>query len=139
MSLFWKNWLVVWAVFVTLFGLVLAGGGWAATDAPTRLILQILGGTTFPGDDRTFRISVGLMGAVTFGWGLTALAVVRYVAEDPEQRRTLLGPVTMALLAWFVLDSSLSILNGFAPNAVSNVLIISGWVAGVTLSKPRGS
>ena len=139
MSLFWKNWLVVWAVFVTLFGLVLAGGGWAPTDGPTRLILQILGGTTFPGDDRTFRISVGLMGPVTFGWGLTALAVVRYVAEDPAQRRVLLGPVTMALLAWFVLDSSLSILNGFAPNAVSNVLIISGWVAGVTLSKPRGS
>ena len=139
MSLFWKNWLVVWAVFVTLFGLLLAGGGWSATDGPTRLILQMLGGSTFPGDDRTFRISVGLMGAVTFGWGLTALAVVRYVAEDPATRRGLLGPVTLALLAWFVLDSSLSILNGFALNAVSNVLIISGWVAGVTLSKPRGS
>ena len=82
-----------------------------------------------------------------FGGALTLLSLasnephypVRYVAEDPEQRRALLGPVTMALLAWFVLDSSLSILNGFAPNAVSNVLIISGWVAGVTLSKPRGS
>jgi hypothetical protein len=139
MSLFWKNWLVAWAVFVTLFGLVLAGGGWAPTDGPTRLILQILGGTTFPGDDRTFRISVGLMGAVTFGWGLTALAVVRYVAEDPATRRVLLGPVTMAMIAWFVVDSPLSILNGFALNAVSNVLIITGWVAGVTLSKPRGS
>jgi hypothetical protein len=139
MSLFWKNWLVAWAVFVTLFGLVLAGGGWAPTDGPTRLILQILGGTTFPGDDRTFRISVGLMGAVTFGWGLTALAVVRYVAEDPATRRVLLGPVTLAMIAWFVVDSPLSILNGFALNAVSNVLIITGWVAGVTLSKPRAS
>eukprot|EP01033_Poteriospumella_lacustris_P022787 gene22787-17192_t len=61
-SLLWKNWLTVWAVFVTLFGLILAGGGWSATDGPTRLILQMLGGTTFPGDDRTFRASVGLMG-----------------------------------------------------------------------------
>ena len=139
MSLFWKNGLVVWAVFVTLFGLLLAGGGWSATDGPTRVILQMLGGSTFPGDDRTFRISVGLMGAVTFGWGLTALAVVRYVAEDPATRRVLLGPVTLALLAWCVLDSSLSILNGFALNAVSNVLILSGWVAGVTLSKPSAS
>jgi len=138
-SLFWKNGLVAWAVFVTLFGLVLAGGGWAPTDGPTRLILQMLGGTTFPGDDRTFRASVGLMGAVTFGWGLTALAVVRYVIADPEPRRALLGPVTMALIAWCVLDSSLSILNGFALNAVSNVLILSGWVAGVTLSKPSAS
>jgi hypothetical protein len=61
------------------------------------------------------------------------------VAEDPEQRRALLGPVTLSMIAWCVVDSSLSILNGFALNAVSNGLILTGWVAGVTLSKPRAS
>lgn len=136
MSLFWKNGLVVWAIFVTLFGLIIAGGGWAATDGLARAIFHLLGGDTFPGEDRTFRASVGLMGAVTFGWGLTLLAVVRYVTKAPEQRRALLGPVTLAMVVWCVLDSSLSILNGFALNAVSNLLILAAWGAGVVLSRP---
>ena len=45
MSTFWRNWLSIWCWAVGLFGVVLAGGAFAATSGPARLLLDTLNGS----------------------------------------------------------------------------------------------
>lgn len=122
MSEFWRRWLVLWCWTVMLFGLVLAGAGLEATSGPARLAFAILGpGHPLPPVlDPTLRFSIGLMGAVTIGWGATMLATVIAGNGTPRLWRA----ITVGLVAWFVIDSTLSVATGFPLNAVSNTVLL---------------
>lgn len=127
MSAFWRGWLTSWCVLVIVFGLVLAGGGLEATDGVAEMLFGILGG---PGDltwTPILRFSVALMGAVTMGWGLTFFAVFTAAHQLGNQATTVWRLVTASVLAWFVIDSALSIATGFALNAVSNAGLLVGY------------
>ena len=39
----WQNWLSAWAILVTVFGLVLAAGAFAATDGLTAMLFTLFG------------------------------------------------------------------------------------------------
>lgn len=125
MSKYWQNWLTLWAGLVTVFGLVLAGGAFTATDGMTQTLFALFG-NPLPADiDHHHRFAIGLMGAVTMGWGLTyfatfkALFALETTKAVPIWRLVLLGS-----LVWYVIDSTISVATGIWMNAVSNTLVV---------------
>jgi hypothetical protein len=123
MTAFWRKWLDGWCAAVTLFGAVLISGAFEATAAPLAALLGMLGPET-PTSDPALRFTTALLGAVTIGWGLTLYAAVAaaHVLGGAMWRR-----LTWAVLAWYVIDSALSVATGFALNAVSNSVFLLGW------------
>lgn len=128
MSAFWRGWLYVWCGLVIIFGLVLAGGGLAATSGVADMLFGVLGGP----DDLTWtphlRFSVALMGAVTMGWGLTFVATFMAAHRLGEQAGLVWRMATLGVIVWFVIDSALSVATGFALNAVSNAGLLAGYL-----------
>ncbi len=63
----------------------------------------------------------GVLGAVMFGWGTTLLLVIRgsFLRGSRESWNTL----AIAVSAWFVPDTALSLWTGFWQNALLNVAI----------------
>lgn len=118
----------LWCAVVILFGAALAGAAFAATDDFTAMAFALLGHA-----DLLFtpelRFAVALMGAVTFGWGVTIAAV----ASVGNRLSTPVAGIvwrrmTASVLVWFVIDSTLSIATGFALNAVSNAVLLAMFV-----------
>ena len=121
----WQNGLSAWAILVTLFGLVLAAGAFAATDAPTAALFSLFG-NPLPADmDSHHRFAIGLMGAVTMGWGLTYFGAFKALyALDRATAAPIWRYLLFASLVWYVIDSTISIATGFWVNAVSNTVLI---------------
>ena len=126
MNSFWQKWLSVWAVGVTIFGLVLAGGAFEATDGLTRALFSLFGMPMPDNADAHHRFAIGLMGAVTMGWGLTYFAAFKALGA---LERATAAPIWRGLigasLVWYVVDSFISIATGFWMNAVSNTIVIA--------------
>ena len=118
--------MLLWCGGVIVFGGVLAAGAFAPTDAPAMALLRLFGGHP-PLLTTELRFAVGLMGAVSLGWGATLMAVAATTpAIAPEVVDALWRRVTWAVVAWFVVDSAISVATGFWPNAVSNAVLL-GW------------
>lgn len=129
----WKSWMTIWCLAAIAFGVILAGMAFPATDAAARTAYDILGsdvGNSPDFDAPGMRFSIGLVGAVTIGWGLTILAIVRTEAGGPALWRWLAG----MMIAWFAIDSSISIATGFPLNAVSNTVFLAGFLLPVLAS-----
>lgn len=120
--------MMLWAWAVTAFGAVLIGGGFAPTDGAVRALYALIAGTT-PRMDAALRFSVGLMGAVTLGWGLTVLAVAS-VSDgfDLATARRLWRRIGLAIGLWYAIDSTISIATGYALNAASNTVLLAAFV-----------
>ena len=130
MTRFWRTWLKIWCGAVVAFGAVLTLGASAATDAPVRALLVMLGGSevsmTAP-----LRFAVALMGAVTLGWGVTLYAVSSSDAREGEASARLWRWTLGAVLGWYVVDSTLSVLTGFGLNAASNTIFLVAFLVPV--------
>lgn len=134
MTSFWRNWLTIWSGAVALFGLILCGAAFEATDGVARTLLAAMGDAQ-PEFDRPLRFAVGLMGAVTFGWGMTlhvAFGAAHRLA--PDQARPVWAALTIVTLIWYVVDSAVSIAAGFALNAVSNTVFVIAYLIPVLAS-----
>lgn len=137
MSAFWRGWLNVWAWVVIVFGLVLAGGGLDATDGMAETTFALVGNPVSEWTSH-LRFSVALMGAVTMGWGVTYLALFMAAYRLGADAAPVWRLATLATLAWFVIDSGLSIATGFWGNAVSNTGILIGYLVPVLASGVMG-
>ncbi len=121
--------MIWWCWAVIVFGLVLVGGAFAATDALATAILAQFGRAPFVWTE-PLRFAVGLMAAVTIGWGASLLAVTRATAPLPrETQAALWRGIGRAVAAWFVIDSAISVATGFWPNAVSNAVLAGAFWA----------
>ncbi|MFM5915699.1 MAG: hypothetical protein ACKOPR_13340 [Chakrabartia godavariana] len=121
-----RTWLTLWAWGVVIFGLALAAFALPATEAPGRLMFDILGNSVPADPDAHLRFAVGLMGCVTMGWGVTFLAAFRAAWALPAgQARPIWRLIVTGALAWFIPDSLLSVATGFALNAVSNTVLLA--------------
>ncbi|WP_427452683.1 hypothetical protein [Litorimonas sp. WD9-15] len=126
--------LKLFAWVVILFGAVLCLAGFTLTLAPVDLLYKVF----HPGEGHAvwgdhLRFSTGLMGAVTLGWGLTLLALAKHTAiMNAASVKALWGSVTTGMIIWLVIDSVISIANGFWVNALSNAVIaaIYFWAIG---------
>lgn len=112
-----------WCVGVILFGLVLIGAAAPRADAPALALLALFGGHQ-PAVTADLRFTAGLMGAVTLGWGTSLLAVaLTSGALAPDVRVVLWRRIGWGVLAWYLIDSAISVGTGFWPNAVSNSVV----------------
>lgn len=140
MSGVWKIWMRVWFALALLFGAVLALAAVPGLDGPGRWLMATVSGdpaTAAMLDQPAMRFSVGLTGALTIGWILTLMAAVQGAeAVGP----TLWRKIALAVLAWYVIDSAISVMTGFGLNAVSNTLLTIGFLIPVFASgvlRPR--
>ena len=101
---------------------------------------MVFGGSGFPS---TFsaealhyvRLAHAVIGAVMVGWFSTVLWLVRTALA-----RGLPGAwqaLTLSLLAWFVLDTSFSLLTSFWQNAALNTAILLAFLPGLAGARPR--
>jgi hypothetical protein len=135
MTDFWKNWLNVWSAAVTLFGVVLALAAFAATDGLARFVFALFQMPLPQNMDMLHRFSIGLMGAVTMGWGMTAYVAFQaaYMLDTPKAAR-IWRQITIVLLVWYVVDSCISVATGYWINAVSNTAIMGLYLMAVIKS-----
>lgn len=134
MSRLWSNWLLVWCWGVLAFGALLVTAAIPGLDAGARLLFQVFAGN--PANAATFdlpavRFGLGLQGALTIGWAMTMFAVI-------QAAKTIGAPIwrslTFALLAWYVIDSAVSVSTGFWLNAVSNTALMVTYLIPVFAS-----
>jgi len=133
-SAFWRSWMTVWCWVVVVFGVVLLGAAFEATSGPLRMLFAILDGPGEPSFDAHLRFTIGLMGAVTLGWGLTLFATVNAAHELGERAAPVWRMLTASVIAWYVIDSTISIATGFALNAASNTVLTLGYLAPVMMT-----
>ena len=125
MTDFWKNWLRLWAWGVVIFGVVLSSGAFAATDSVVRPIFDLLGNPFPDQPDPHHRFSLGLMGAVSIGWGMTLLGMCNAVFKlSREDAAPFWRAVLVATIIWYMIDGYISYATGFALNIVSNTLLL---------------
>lgn len=122
MSDFWQKYLTVWCAGVVLFGVGLYGGGYAATDGFNSFFYELLNSNENPlAYDSYMRLAMGLIGAITIGWGLTFYVLFRAAFQlEGEAAAKIWKQVIVAMTIWVVIDNFLSVQTGFALNAVSN-------------------
>lgn len=125
MSSFWQTWLKLWAWGVILFGVVLASGTFAATDAMVRPLFALLGNPLAAEPDAHHRFSIGLMGALSIGWGATLLGIFAAIPTlTPAAAAPFWRAVLGGTLVWYAVDGAISIATGFALNVVPNTLLL---------------
>jgi len=129
----WAAWMQVWCWGVLAFGVLLTTAAMPGLDGVVRPLYELLGGgeNAAAFDTNPVRFGLGLQGALTIGWAVTMMAMVRAAA-------TLGAPVwralTFALVLWYVIDSAISIATGFAPNALSNTALLVAYLTPVLAS-----
>jgi hypothetical protein len=138
MSAFWRGWLNMWCVLVIAVGVVFAGGGLNATAGPSEILFGLLGGGAAFEWTPHLRVSVAVMGAVTIGWGLTFIPLFMAAHRLGDSAAPVWRLATLGVLAWFAVDSGLSIATGFWLNAVSNTGLMIGFLVPVLVSGAMG-
>ena len=106
----------------TLFGLMVYGAGGFPPSFGEEELAYV-------------RLAHAVLGATIVGWFLLILWVVRtQVARGvPGSWQAAAG----AVAAWYVLDTSFSLLSGFWPNAVLNTGLLLLLLPGLVLTRPR--
>ena len=129
----WSVWIVVWCWGVIAFGAFLVTGAIPGMDGAARAVFVLFSGdpaTADVFDHPAVRFGIGLQGALTIGWGLTMLTLVQTPSIGAAQWRGF----TLAMLAWYVIDSAISIGTGFWLNAVSNTALMVAFLIPVLAS-----
>ena len=124
MSDFWQKYLTVWSAVVVLFGLSLYGGGYAGYDAVNSFFYELTNNTSDPIIyDPYLRLTCGLLGAVTAGWGITFYAAFQAsFALEKSQAARIWKLILAGTTFWFVIDNLVSYSAGFNLNILSNTI-----------------
>jgi hypothetical protein len=113
------------AVLMIGFGLMFALAAHPATAGLATVFLDALiwpldGAQSFEAQET--RIVTAIGGGITVGWGVLVWMVAGHIMpENPALGRDIL---VKSLLAWFVVDSTASILAGVPQNAAANALFL---------------
>ncbi len=117
---FWTNWLLVASVGVIAFGLVLVAAPGVTRQGFSLLVYGSPDALDAFGSEQAQYISLAhaIIGAVMVGWGV-ALA---YVTKALFSTGNPIGwnLIALSLGAWFVPDTSYSLISGYWQNAVLN-------------------
>lgn len=133
MSSFWSTWIRIWCWGVIAFGIVLATIAVPEVDGPVRALLILFSGDPATADVvglPAVNFGIGIQGALSIGWGLTALALVQTPGIEARQWQA----ITFAIFLWYVIDSAISVATGFWINAVSNTVIFVAFLIPVLAS-----
>jgi hypothetical protein len=124
MTDFWKKWLNIWCLAIVTFGAILAAATFPATDGLVRALFDVIAPEPL-NLSASLRFSVGLVGAVTMGWGGTLYAAFKATHMlDAAKAAPVWKAITTMAVTWYVIDSGISIATGFWLNAVSNTVFL---------------
>jgi hypothetical protein len=127
------------AVLMIGFGLMFALAAHPATAGIATWFLDVLiwpldGAQSF--DSQEARIITAIGGGITVGWGVLVWMVAgRILPENPALGRDIL---VRSLLAWFVVDSTASVLSGVPQNAAANLLFLAVFLYPLWRMERRG-
>lgn len=126
-------WLKFDAIVVIAFGAMMAAAALPALAAPTAALLDLvffpLDGAQ-PIDTPSLRLLSAICGGVLVGWGaLLWLVADRLVPRDPGLARSM---ILLSLGAWFVVDSTGSVVSGGHWNVLGNLgflllFVVPAW------------
>jgi len=125
MSKFWKLWIDVWCVGIMVFGLILAAAGFEGFEGGARMLLNELNPQHQPVFNPVERFAIGVMGAVTLGWGLTLFYFFR-AAYASNIGNKMYRELFIILVIWNLLDGYISHSTGYGLNIASNLIITLG-------------
>ncbi|MBI1186681.1 MAG: hypothetical protein GC206_05015 [Alphaproteobacteria bacterium] len=119
MTGFWKTWMFAWCAATLALGAIFAAAAFPATDAVARLYYDAV---YWPLDGRSafaedLRFTVAVLGAVLIGWAITIYGMI---AAAERVGAPVWRTLTFAMLAWFGIDSALSVAAGVPVNAIAN-------------------
>jgi hypothetical protein len=122
---FTSTWLKLNSLFIVLLGVLVALGAHPATALPATWLTDIVF-WPFDGqqalDHQAARALAAIGGGVMVGWGVMMWLVVdRLLPVDPRLARLLLIEAT---LAWFLVDSTGSIVAGATVNVLLNTVLM---------------
>jgi len=117
--------LKLFGLFVTLFGLILTTAGFTTLLGSVDGIFKLFHpGESHPVWSEHMRFSTGLMGAITLGWGLTLFSLAKHSHEMPiATARAVWTSITLSMMIWFVIDTVISVSNGYWVNGLSNAIV----------------
>ena len=120
MSGIWKTWLDGWCWLVLGVGVMFAASAVRGLDGPTILFYDAV---SWPIDgqstwDENVRFSASIIGALTIGWALTLMPLVKLAHQSHGS--AIWRSLSFAVVAWYAIDSTVSVLAGVPGNAVSN-------------------
>lgn len=126
---FWRRWLVVVGIGVSVFGILMALlSGTPLFDLFNRQIDPVFWGANAV-DSATKQFQhwlYGVWGATIAGWGI----ILTYIAQFPfsKKKRWAWNCLVIGILVWYVLDTALSVLYGVTFNVAFNttILILAG-------------
>jgi hypothetical protein len=120
-QLFWWRWLVLTTAGLMVFGLVLVLMPSVAEQMFSLLVYASASHVQAFGPEAVayIRLVTAVLGCVLFGWGILFM----YLALGPVRKgsKTAWSAFAVSLLAWFVPDTTYSLLSGFWQNAVLNL------------------
>ncbi len=126
---FWRSWFDSWCLSMILFALLVAGGALESTDAPFRLMLATVNAGVHTGEPigitPALRFVTGVLGGVFCGWIVALWATLRFAMAMGSAGRPLWIACTLGMGTWYIVDSTLSVLTGFALNVVPNTLALA--------------
>ena len=130
----WKTWITVWGWMMVGAGVLFSLAVFPAMDLLPRFFYETVdwpNNNTVVFEPIDFRLSVGLICAITIGWALMMVGMIRlaFIYGQPVWQ-----VLTNGMLAWWAIDSAMSVMLGFPINAVSNTLIVGLYLVPVLAS-----
>jgi hypothetical protein len=122
---FWQRWLLIVGIILSVFGIMMALlSGTPLFDLFNRQIDPAFWKAgTVDGATRQFQTWIyGVWGATIAGWGVFMSFIVHYPLRRKE--RWSWNCLVLGLLAWFILDTSLSLFHAVYFNVIFNSALI---------------
>ena len=132
----WQRWLLIVGVIISIFGVMLALFSQTALFAFfNQQINPIFWGTVdLPANAQAFQPWIyGVLGAVMAGWGIFTTFIVRYPFKRKEQWAWTC--LTSGVLAWFVIDTFISLSFKVYFNAAFNAVLLIGIMLPLVFSR----
>ena len=122
---FWVNWLLAVAAGVIVFGLVLVVAPSIAREGFSLLVYASADRIDSFGQEpvRYIALSHAVIGGVMVGWGVALFYVTKSLFARGE--RIAWNLVALSVGAWFVPDTSYSLLAGYWQNAMLNTAFLA--------------
>ena len=134
MSNFWRSWLDLWCYAIVVIGLALSGADFECYETFTDTLFRTLNLNAAPSFNNVERFSIGLMGAITVGWGLTLLYYIRMAHNNNEGNRVW-RQLAFVVIVWYALDGYISYRTTFTLNIASNTVFALGLLFPLWINK----
>jgi hypothetical protein len=122
--IFWYRWLYAACLFIIAFGICMV----ALPSLTCQLFSLILYGTPdvlvqLESSTQTYIMLIhAIAGAIMISWGISLIFILRYLFKTTQKIGWL--AIFCVVIAWYIPDTSLSLIYGFWQNAILNSTLL---------------